>query len=50
MKELAGNFIVYLENERGLSPRTVKAYRRDLGQFFGFCTRLEITDLAVHFP
>jgi integrase/recombinase XerC len=36
MKELAGNFIDYLENVRGLSARTVKAYRRDLDQFLEY--------------
>lgn len=29
-----------LENERGLSPNTITAYRRDLGQFTEFCGRM----------
>jgi len=36
MKEHARNFISYLENERGLSARTVKAYQRDLEQLLQF--------------
>ncbi|MGD9021320.1 MAG: tyrosine recombinase XerC [Lysobacterales bacterium] len=44
MKELAGKFIAYLENERGLSARTVAAYRRDLGQFLQYLEDAEIGD------
>ncbi|MCW8924769.1 MAG: tyrosine recombinase XerC [Xanthomonadales bacterium] len=36
MKELAGKFLLYLENERGLAVRTRQAYRRDLDQFLQF--------------
>jgi integrase/recombinase XerC len=32
MKKHVDNFLDYLHNERGLSPRTLQAYRRDLGQ------------------
>jgi integrase/recombinase XerC len=36
MKEHARKFILYLENERHLSARTVKAYQRDLDQLLQF--------------
>ena len=45
-EEAVAGYLGRLEIERGLSAHTVAAYRRDLAQFFGFCTRLEITDLA----
>ena len=36
-------FISYLEHQRRLSPHTVDAYRRDLGQFASFCaSRLQV--------
>jgi integrase/recombinase XerC len=33
------DFLGHLEKERGQSPHTVKAYRRDLEAFTGFCDR-----------
>ena len=36
MKAHAENFFIYLENERGLSVRTLQAYRRDLDQLLEF--------------
>jgi len=36
MKEHAKNFFAYLENERRLSPRTLSAYQRDVGQLLQF--------------
>ncbi|GMR14943.1 MAG: tyrosine recombinase XerC [Gammaproteobacteria bacterium] len=36
MREHAKNFFAYLENERGLSARTLIAYRRDVGQLLQF--------------
>ena len=35
-----------LAHERGLSPHTVAAYRRDLDQFSTFCERLGLDDLT----
>lgn len=42
MKSLVQKFFVYLENERGLSTRTIKAYRRDLDQLIQFLDLEEI--------
>jgi integrase/recombinase XerC len=36
MQAQVNNFIAYLENERGLSARTLTAYRRDLDQLLAF--------------
>ena len=36
MQAQVKKFFLYLENERGLSARTLAAYRRDLGQFLRF--------------
>ncbi len=44
MKQHARNFIVYLENERGLAIRTRQAYRRDLDQFLQFLDDEKIQD------
>ena len=41
MKQLPP-FVDYLQNERGLSPRTLKAYRRDLERFGSELRRLDI--------
>ena len=43
MKVHAENFFVYLENERGLSARTLQAYRRDLDQLQKFFEKEDIT-------
>jgi len=42
MKQQADSFFVYLENERGLSALTLKAYRRDLDQLLQFLTTEDI--------
>ena len=36
MKEHVKNYFTYLKNERGLSERTLTAYRRDLDQLLKF--------------
>ena len=41
----ADAYLERLATERGLSPRTITAYRRDLEQFATFCGRLGVTDL-----
>jgi len=42
MKSHVKQFFLYLENERGLSPRTLKAYQRDLDQLLQFLAQEEI--------
>jgi integrase/recombinase XerC len=42
MKAHADKFFVYLKNERGLSARTLQAYRRDLDQLLQFLATVEI--------
>jgi len=42
MKANVTDYIVYLDNERGLSARTIKAYQRDLNQFLKFLEAEEI--------
>jgi len=42
MKEHVKNFFIYLENERGLSVRTIKAYHRDLDQLLQFLEADEV--------
>ena len=46
MKARQKQFIDYLKNERGLSERTIKAYRRDLVQLNRELERQDITELA----
>ena len=46
MKTHVKNFFVYLENERGLSRRTINSYQRDLDQFLQFLKAEEIEQPA----
>ena len=41
----AERFLDHLTVERGLSPHTVAAYRRDLGRYVGFLQDREVTDV-----
>jgi integrase/recombinase XerC len=43
-------FVAHLRDERGLSPHTVAAYRRDVTQFMGFAGRAGVTDPAAVEP
>jgi site-specific recombinase XerD len=43
-------FVAHLRDERGLSPHTVAAYRRDATQFLGFAGRAGVTDPAAVEP
>ena len=46
MKAHVKNFIVYLDSERGLSPRTLAAYQRDLDKLLQFLDAEEINEPA----
>jgi len=43
-------FVAHLRDERGLSPHTVAAYRRDVTQFLSFAGRAGVTDPAAVEP
>ena len=43
MYSLLSDFIDYIEIEKGLSPNTVNAYRRDISSFIDFCGESDIT-------
>jgi integrase/recombinase XerC len=43
-------FVAHLRDERGLSPHTVAAYRRDAAQFLSFAGRAGVTDPAAVEP
>jgi integrase/recombinase XerC len=43
-------FVAHLRDERGLSPHTVEAYRRDVTQFLSFAGRAGVTDPAAVEP
>lgn len=43
MKENLNNFLIYLQDERGLSARTIKAYHRDLDQLLRYLVTEQIS-------
>jgi len=47
MKTLINQFLNYLEVERGLSPRTIKAYNYDLFRFYKFLTSCKKDDIEL---
>jgi site-specific recombinase XerD len=46
LADAVADFVYRIEVERGLSPHTVTAYERDLGQFVVFCERLGAFEVA----
>lgn len=40
-------YLARLNDQRGLSPNTIDAYRRDLAQFFDFCGRVGVDSVAA---
>lgn len=46
MKRLVGDFLDYLSIERGASPNTISAYRRDLDTYVDFLLERGVTDPA----
>jgi len=47
MEQLSQRFLDYLQRERGLSPRTIKAYRRDLDLLLTELSRTGITSTTA---
>lgn len=43
----AGKYLERLVEQRGLSPNTIDAYRRDLAQFFDYCDRGGVGSVAA---
>lgn len=47
MNDLVDEYLAHLRIERGASPHTLAAYRRDLGRYTGFLAGRGITELAA---
>lgn len=47
MNNYITQFLNYLATERGFSPRTIEAYRHDLGKFSIFLSSINRTDIAA---
>lgn len=43
MEALTKKFVIFLENEKGLSDNTLQSYRRDIEQYIGYLQELNIT-------
>lgn len=43
--QMLSEYLEYLEIEKGLSPNTLDAYRRDLSAFLDFCADTELQDI-----
>ena len=43
--QILSEYLEFLEIEKGLSQNTLDAYRRDLGDFFDFCSNIEIEEI-----
>ena len=41
------NYLTYCEMQKGLDPKTLKAYRTDLGQFISFCNNTNIPSISI---
>jgi len=39
-------YLIRLSDQRGLSPNTIDAYRRDLAQFFDYCDQAGVTTIS----
>ena len=43
--QLLSEYLEYIEIEKGLSPNTIDAYRRDLSSFIDFCSQKGANDV-----
>jgi len=47
MKKLIDRFMTWLEQEKGYSAHTLRAYHNDLSQFVTFCERQQVTEVRT---